>query len=131
LLSTEFHTKYIIQALKDRKIWINSLIGIGAITPLYSISLFLPTIVKELGYSSSEAQLLTMPPYVFACICTVTASYFADKAGQRGVILLGFEGLAIFGFVFLAASAKPHVQYAGTFFAAAGMLAFHITLRNG
>lgn len=32
--------------------------------PLYSFSLFLPTIIKALGYTSTKAQLLTVPPNV-------------------------------------------------------------------
>ena len=112
--------KYVGQALKDWKIWVMALIAIGLFTPLYSISLFLPTIIKELGFSNNAAQLMTVPPYAFACICTITGSYFADKAGQRGIFLLGFEVVALLGFVMLISNGIPHVQYAGTFFAAAG-----------
>ena len=32
------------------------------ITPIYSFSLFLPSIISELGYSSVKAQLFTVPP---------------------------------------------------------------------
>ena len=97
-----------------------SLMAIGIFAPLYSISLFLPTIIKELGYTKNAAQLLTVPVYALACLCTITGSYFADKAGKRGVFLLGFEILAIVGFVVLISTDAPHVQYAGAFLAASG-----------
>lgn len=119
-LSDEFQFKYVGQALKDWKIWVMSLIAIGTFTPLYSISLFLPTIIKELGYSNNAAQLMTVPPYVLGCICTIGGSWFADKAGQRGLFLLGFEIVAIVGFLMLISNGIPHVQYAGTFFAVCG-----------
>ena len=32
----------------------------GIVCPLYGVSLFLPTIIKDLGYTSSTAQLLTV-----------------------------------------------------------------------
>jgi hypothetical protein len=32
----------------------------GIIVPLYGISFFLPSIIRDLGYSSSNAQLLTV-----------------------------------------------------------------------
>jgi len=32
----------------------------GITCPLYGISLFLPSIIKDLGYASSTAQLLTV-----------------------------------------------------------------------
>ena len=96
-------------------------ITIGILTPVYSISLFLPTIIKELGYSNNTAQLMTVPPYVVACLFTIGASYAADRAGQRGVFLLASELVGIIGFLLLISSGKPHIQYAGTFFAASGM----------
>jgi MFS family permease len=95
-------------------------IAVGTFTPVYSISLFLPTIIKELGYADNAAQLMTVPPYALACLCTIAGSYFADRAGQRGIFLLGFELLAIVGFIMLISNGLPHVQYVGTFFAAAG-----------
>jgi MFS family permease len=108
--------------LKDWKIWVNALISVGTFTPLYSIALFLPTIIEGIGFSNNTSynQLMTVPPYAFACIFTIVGSYVADKAGQRGVFLLGFELVAILGFVMLISNGIPQVQYAGTFLAAAG-----------
>ncbi|KAK6579872.1 hypothetical protein PZA11_007580 [Diplocarpon coronariae] len=120
-LSQEFHLKYLIQAFQDWKIWVNMFITIGIFTPLYSFALFLPTILKNLGFSNNKAQLMTVPPYVVACICTILGNYAADKAGQRGVFLLGFQSLAIIGLLMLITSDMPHVQYAGTFLAASGI----------
>ena len=45
-LADEYDSKYLKHALRDWKIWIHMLITIGVYTPLYSISLFMPTIVR-------------------------------------------------------------------------------------
>jgi hypothetical protein len=50
-LADEYDMKYLWQAMCDWKIWIHMLITIGNYTPLYSISLFRPTIVR--GKSST------------------------------------------------------------------------------
>lgn len=42
-LADEFDWKFVMDAFKDWKIWLHMLITIGIYTPLYSISLFLPT----------------------------------------------------------------------------------------
>ncbi|TVY23280.1 putative transporter [Lachnellula hyalina] len=120
-LATEFNMRYVYQALRDWKIWVMSVIAIGILTAIYSISLFLPTIIKEMGYSNDTAQLMTVPVYVVACFCTVAGNYASDKIGRRGIFVLGFEIIAIIGFVLLIATGKPHVQYAGTFFATSGI----------
>lgn len=52
--------------------------------------------------------------------CTIAGSYVADKTGQRGIFLLGFQFVTIIGFLMLVINNVPNVQYAGTFLAAAG-----------
>ena len=119
-LSNDFNIKYVWQAIKDWKIYIHMLICMAGFCPIYSFALFLPTIIKAMGYTANNAQLMSVPPYVFACIFTIGASYFADRVRQRGVFLMGFQLIAILGFALLAGSGKPHIQYTGTVFAAIG-----------
>ncbi len=69
-------------------------ITIGMYTPLYSISLFLPTIVKTFTASPETTQLLTVPPYVVACIFCIGAGYFADRQGTRGIYMIVFSFVA-------------------------------------
>jgi hypothetical protein len=120
-LADEFDIKYAFDALKDWKIYVHMLITIGIYTPLYSISLFLPTIVKNMGYTNEKSQLMTVPVYVVACVFTISAGFLADRMRQRGIFMLFFEVVAIIGFAMLASSGKPSVQYLGTFFAASGI----------
>ena len=120
-MAEEYDTKYLYDALKDWKIYLNMLITIGIYTPLYSISLFLPTIVRGMGYTKEHSQLMTVPPYVAACVCTVSAGYFADRTQQRGVFMIGFCGVAVIGFAMLLSTANVHVQYLGTFFTTCGI----------
>jgi hypothetical protein len=83
-LADEFWTHYVMDALKDWKIWVNCLITVGIFTPLYSVSLFLPTIIKDLGYTNNVAQMMTVSPYAFACVFCIACGYFADRFQQRG-----------------------------------------------
>lgn len=116
-----FDIKYLWDALKDWKVWLHMFITLGIFTPLYSFSLFLPTIVKTLGYTDNTAQLMTVPPYVVACMLCISGGYIADRHGQRGIYMIGFNLLAILGFVLLICSSHAHIKYAGTFLAAGGI----------
>jgi len=120
-LADEYNTKYFFHAIKDWKIYVHMFITIGIYTPLYSFSLFLPTIVANMGFSNETAQLMTVPPYVAACLATIAGGFFADRAGQRGIFMIGYCALSIVGFSMLIGSGKPAVQYVGTFFAACGI----------
>ncbi|KAF6745722.1 major facilitator superfamily domain-containing protein [Ephemerocybe angulata] len=120
-LADEFHSKFVKAALKDWKIYVHMLITIGIYTPLYSISLFLPTIVNGMGYSKTQSQLMSVPPYVAGCIATITGGLLADRYKQRGLFMIGFCATAVVGFVMLISTHKPAVQYVGTFFAVCGI----------
>ena len=87
---------------------------------IYSFSLFLPTIIRELGYSSVKAQLLTVPPNMAGFFAVILGTFVSDKIKARGPIIIFCSSLAIIGYIMLIASTRPLVQYGGTFFVAVG-----------
>ena len=91
--------------------------------PLYTLSLFLPTIITELGFTAAQAQLLTVPPYAFATILTIVVAILSEKTHRRAPFIIASSSLAILGYIILlsAPSKKPGVSYLGTIFAAGGI----------
>lgn len=59
----DFKMAYFWESVKDWKTWAFAIIYMGCDGPLYAFSLFLPTIIQQLGYSSTTANLLSVPPY--------------------------------------------------------------------
>lgn len=117
----EFKMKYVWLALKDYKMWLGMVIYMGCDMPLYAFSLFLPTIIKELGYTTTKAQLLTVPPYAAAAILTISIGYIADRTKQRGLCNIFVAFLGIAGFAMQLGSQRAGVKYAGTFLGALGI----------
>jgi MFS family permease len=119
----EFHTIYIRQALCDWKMWIGMLIYSGATMPLYAFSMFLPSIIHDLGWDTTvvQSQLLSVPPYILASAVTIFVGYAADKAKRRGIfnIIAGIVGAT--GFTMLLVSREPVVRYAATILGAIGI----------
>ncbi|KAF2683465.1 MFS general substrate transporter [Lentithecium fluviatile CBS 122367] len=120
-LDDTFNLKYFMNAVSDWKIWVHMLITFGIYSPLYSFSLFLPTIIKGLGYENEKAQLMTVPPYVVACCFCIAAGWLADKHGQRGIYMISCNALAIIGFILQLCTHQAKYRYLGTFFGAAGI----------
>lgn len=60
---THFSWKQFWAAFTDYRVYIHSLIYICGSTPLYSLSLFLPSIISEMGYTNLTAQAMSAPPY--------------------------------------------------------------------
>ncbi|KAF3055770.1 hypothetical protein GL218_06865 [Daldinia childiae] len=119
----EWKMSYLIAGLKDWKMWLGMVIYMGCDMPLYAFSLFLPSIIQELGWSTStvRSQLLSVPPYAAAAALTVVIGFVADRTRQRGLCNILVSLIGITGFVMLLASTDPRVKYAGTFLGALGI----------
>ena len=111
----EFKMSYFWASVRDWKTWLFAIIYMGADGPLYAFSLFLPSIIQSLGYASTKAQLLSVPPYAAAAILTISIGYTADRTRQRGLCNIGVSIIGAVGFAMLIAGTSPGVQYAGTF----------------
>lgn len=119
-LANEFDLKYFWDALKDWKIYVHMLITLAIYTSNYSVGLFLPTIVKTLGYTNQTAQLMTVPPYIFACITCISGGWLGDKTRQRGLWMIACCAFSMIGLFMLLLSSNLHIRYAGVFFMAGG-----------
>lgn len=116
--------KYFVAAFKDWQVYPHLMLYYSVVVPLYGISLFLPTILNNLGYASSKAQLMTIPIYITASIVSVTQAYFADKVGLRSPFITVNLLFLLTGYTMAIASdpAKhPKVVYAGVYIAALGL----------
>lgn len=91
------------------------------ITPIYSYSLFLPTIIKGLGYTSVKAQLLTVPPNMGAFFSVLLTTWASDKVRMRGPFMLVGATIAVAGYIMLIATDDHLIRYGGTFLVAAGI----------
>ena len=117
----DFKMAYFWAAVKDWKTWNGAVIYMGADGALYAFSLFLPTIIADLGFTATTAQLLTVPPYAAAAIMTITVGYVADRTAQRGLCNIATSFLGIAGFSMLLGGSSAGVRYAGTFLGAMGI----------
>ncbi|KAJ8588264.1 MFS general substrate transporter [Rhizopogon salebrosus TDB-379] len=120
-LAAHYSIQFVLQAMKDYKIYIQVLIALGFAVPGYAIAIFTPTIINELGYSSTHAQLLTVPPFVVACCVTLIVGIYSDKHSLRGPYIIGSSSVALIGYIVLYCSTRPGPSYVGVFLAALGV----------
>ncbi|KAF2787424.1 MFS general substrate transporter [Melanomma pulvis-pyrius CBS 109.77] len=116
-----FQWKYVKAAFLDWQIWTNIWVYWGIVAPLYGISLFLPSIIRGLGYTSSTAQLLTVPIYITASVLAVAVAWVSDRYGKRFPFILVCLILMAIGFIMCISSSRPGIIYAGVFIAACAL----------
>ena len=119
----EWRVSYLWAAIKDWKMWLGMAIYMGCDMPLYAFSLFLPSIINNLGWNTTvvRSQLMSVPPYVAAAVLTVAVGYIADRTRQRGLCNIVVSLIGVVGFSMLIGSDRPGGQYAGTFLGALGI----------
>ncbi|OCT44468.1 putative transporter [Cladophialophora carrionii] len=106
-----FKWKYFWAAVQDWKVWVSILVYWGNAIPIYGFIYTLPVVIKGLGYSAANAQLLTIPVYVVALSGTVTAAYFSDKYRTRSPFIIGPQIFGALGFVIIMTI--PKEKYPG------------------
>ncbi|KAK6967111.1 high-affinity nicotinic acid transporter [Favolaschia claudopus] len=113
--------KYIWKSLLDWKTWVGMVIYVGADMPLYAFSLFLPSIINQLGFKATPANLLTVPVYFFACCITCLVGFLADRFGHRGFFNIGFLCIGGAGYIILISSRSAALSYFAVYMATCGI----------
>ncbi|KAL8662028.1 MAG: hypothetical protein Q9202_005082 [Teloschistes flavicans] len=100
--------KSLQRTLSDWKIWVGGLMYLGTTTSTYSVSYYLPTVLKEFGYTSSAAQVQTIPIYAAGLVVAFLTAWSSDRFRHRfGFVILGATVNAVGYMVLLA---QRHVR---------------------
>jgi hypothetical protein len=137
-LATHYDFQFVLQALRDYKTYVQIGIYIGYVSrailrrgaaltfisiliPGYAIALFTPTIINELGFSAANAQLLSVPPFVSGCVCTILVGIYSDIHKLRGPYVIAGAFVSLVGYIVLYTQTSPGASYVGTVLAAVGV----------
>ncbi len=94
--------RQVLDVFIDLRIYLYSLIGIGNLGLIKYLSAYLPLLVdQDLGYLGAKAHLMTAPPYVFAFVCCLLASYSSSRRNEHGFHLLFCLFVAVLGFILM------------------------------
>lgn len=105
-VSNDSHKKHfdkdaIVAVLCDWKIYLLIFGSWSNAVPNYAMKFTMPAIVKSMGFTSSNAQLLTIPPYACGAVSAYVLSIFADKYRWRMPFIVGPQVLLIVSFTIL------------------------------
>ncbi|CDR88318.1 related to TNA1-High affinity nicotinic acid plasma membrane permease [Sporisorium scitamineum] len=118
-----FSREGVKQAFTDPYVYLYGLLFHGFAFALYTISLFMPTIISDLGYTAANAQLLTVPPYFLAFIFTMTIAHISFVVKRRLVFIIGCALLAIVGYIVQITSPTVTGRYVAIFITTPGVYA--------
>lgn len=111
----------ILASFRDWKTWFGMAQLMGCDMPLYAFSLFTPSVINQLGFSATPANLLTVPIYAFAAIVTCCVAYYSDKHGRRGYCNIVMLSIGAIGYIILAVSRNAKLSYIAIYIASCGI----------
>lgn len=69
--------------LRDARVWLLALPDLGIILALYGVGLWLPQIVKGLGFTNLQTGFIVAVPYVLSVVGMVAWGASSDRRGER------------------------------------------------
>lgn len=85
----------------DWRMYCAVFIYFGIVNTGYAGSFFIPTIIKELGFTSRAAQVRSIPIFVVATCTALIASYVSDKVKHRYAFCMLGLVVASVGYIIL------------------------------
>jgi sugar phosphate permease len=101
------------ETAKDWKLWYILPFNICASVPGQAFSVFLPLVVKGLGYESIRANLMSVPPYVCGAVGLYLFAYSSDHHRNRGPHILAGLLISVIGLIVTVTSPRHWSQYLG------------------
>jgi ACS family tartrate transporter-like MFS transporter len=111
------------EMLADKRIWILIIPDFSIVIALYGLNLWLPQMVKAMGYTNLQTGFIVALPYVLAMIAMVALGIASDRSGKRAgpVAFAAFAGAA--GMAAAALLAGPVAIIAALCLASCGIYA--------
>jgi MFS family permease len=122
----KFSWKLLFQTMIDWKLWLGILLAWANSVPNAAFKFTMPQIIKQLGFSTTSAQLLTIPPYFCGGVAAYTVGRFSDRYNWRFPFIVGPMTLLAVALAILFGnsshvSSRVAAMYAGVMLAQIGI----------
>jgi predicted MFS family arabinose efflux permease len=91
----KFKWSTVRDVVTDPHLYLQALVQASNTVPNNGFKFTMPQIIRNMGFTSTKAQLLSAPPYFSGAIAAVVSSLWADKHSRRMPPILFFQGLVL------------------------------------
>ncbi|KIW43288.1 uncharacterized protein PV06_04406 [Exophiala oligosperma] len=81
--------------------WIASILYMAINVPTQACIIFLPSIIKAMGYRAGAAQIMSGAPFLLAAIVVIFQGWLSDRIKRRGLVMLCFVPFMVLCFMLL------------------------------
>ncbi|KGO38456.1 Major facilitator superfamily domain, general substrate transporter [Penicillium expansum] len=117
----KFDWKWATESLKDPFVYFLGIAFFTSSVAINGFGVFLPSIINGLGYTSLQANYMTIPVYVLGAISLLTQVYFSDKLKRRSIFIIGCCVPVAVGYLICVGTSSSGAGYAGMFILVLGL----------
>lgn len=107
-------------AFSDPFVYLASLAFFASSVAIFGFGLFLPTIIRGLGFASLKVNYMTIPVYVVGAVALLLQTWLSDKLQKRALFLVISAVPVATGYIICVGTASVGGGYAAMFILAAG-----------
>lgn len=110
------------RVFSDWKIYCGVFMYMGVVNTGYATSFFIPTIIQEMGFSSTAAQVRSIPIFICAAVFSLGTAWIADWRKHRYSFCMAGVTVGTIGYVVLLCQDRVSVgvKYMACFFITTG-----------
>ncbi|KAK7023646.1 hypothetical protein VNI00_016608 [Paramarasmius palmivorus] len=97
----DFSWKVLWSVLTDWQIYLLGLVYCSSTVPNYALKFSMPTIIKGMGFTSANAQLMTIGPYTIGAISSYVFGRFSDRVIWRMPFVVAAQIIIVIGYSIL------------------------------
>ncbi|KAL2820581.1 major facilitator superfamily domain-containing protein [Aspergillus cavernicola] len=105
-----FNWSEVGKTLADPKSYITAFMFFSCNVAFSSMPVFLPTILQDMGYTPTNSQALSAPPYLLAFISVLLTSYLSDRSRSRSPYLIFHALLSSTAYTTIALAGHYHAS---------------------
>ncbi|KAJ5165920.1 Major facilitator superfamily domain general substrate transporter [Penicillium capsulatum] len=105
-----FNWREVVKTAADPKAYLAAFMFFSCNVAFSSMPVFLPTIIKDMGYSSLNAQALSAPPYLVAFVVVLATAYTSDRTRTRSSYLIAHALISSLSYLCIAATGYFHTH---------------------
>jgi ACS family tartrate transporter-like MFS transporter len=109
------------EMLKDWRVWALIIPDFAIVFGIYALGLWMPTMVKAMGYSNLQTSFVVMVPYVFSLAVLWAFGVSSDRSGKRVLHFCLSSLLASVGFAIAAVGGNDVIVIIGFCLASGGV----------
>ncbi|PGH11737.1 hypothetical protein AJ80_06998 [Polytolypa hystricis UAMH7299] len=106
-----FDWREIGRTMRDPKAYLTAFMFFSCNVAFSSMPVYLPTILKDMGYSALTSQALSAPPYILSFITVVLTSSLSDRLRQRSIFIISLALLSSLAYFTIGLTGIFHTHF--------------------